>query len=253
MNILTNLYANWTAPANVTALTTLRTPGFSKLPFAANNFGLHVGDSVDDVNSNRQTLKQSLERPYEPEWLTQTHTNVCVVVEEESNRLADAAITREPERTLAIMTADCLPIMLCNQQGTEIAAIHAGWRGLVNGIIENTLAKMQSPRDQLLAWIGPAICQSCYEVGDEVLDASLNRYPFASKAFGRKGQKLSANLPFLAELVLNSLDILAVSQSQTCTFEQKNDYYSYRRESQTGRMATLIWFNENNLDDQNDL
>src|ERR1700744_1983382 len=119
MNIMTNLYANWTAPANVTALTTLRTPGFSKSSYAANNFGLHVGDSVDEVNANRQALKQSLERSYEPEWLTQTHTNTCVVVEEETNRLADAAITRSSERTLVIMTADCLPIMLCNQQGTE--------------------------------------------------------------------------------------------------------------------------------------
>jgi YfiH family protein len=222
----------------------MRTPGFSKAPYDANNLGLHVGDNVDDVNSNRNALKIALERPREPEWLEQTHSNICVLVEEESNRVADAAITRSADRTLAIMTADCLPIVLSNKQGTEIAAIHSGWRGLVNGVIENTLAKMQSPREHLLAWIGPAICQSCYEVGAEVLDSYQDRYPFASKAFRPKGEKLLANLPHLAKLVLNSLEVLTVVQSNICTFEQNNDFYSYRRTPQTGRMVTLIWFNE---------
>lgn len=248
MNTLPNLYANWPAPHNVSALTTMRTPGFSKPPYDSNNFGLHVGDSVADVNANRQAFKTLLDLPREPEWLEQIHSNVCVLVEEESNRTADASITRSNAHILAIMTADCLPIMLCNQQGTEIAAIHSGWRGLVNGVIENTLNKMTSSPTQLMAWIGPSICQSCYEVGGEVLDAYQNRYSFASSAFRRKGEKWLANLPQLAELVLNSLGVLAVYQSNICTFEQKNDFYSYRREAQTGRMATIIWFNQHNRD-----
>ncbi|MBA3537265.1 MAG: peptidoglycan editing factor PgeF [Tatlockia sp.] len=239
-----NLLANWSAPANVRALTTMRTPGFSKAPYNANNLGLHVGDNIDNVNSNRKALKIALERPREPEWLQQTHSNICILVEEESNRIADAAVTRSADRTLAIMTADCLPIVLSNVQGTEIAAIHSGWRGLMNGVIENTLAKMKSQREHLIAWIGPAICQACYEVGAEVLDSYQDCYPFASKAFRSKGEKLLANLPHLAELVLNSQDVLTVVQSNICTFEQDHDFYSYRRTPQTGRMVTLIWFNE---------
>ncbi len=244
MNILTNLHANWPAPPNVSALTTLRTPGFSHAPYDANNLALHVGDNDTHVYANRKNLIAALGHSREPEWLEQVHSNVCVVVEEEANRTADAAITRSPAYTLAIMTADCLPIMLCNKQGSEIAAIHSGWRGLATGVIENTLDKMQSPPQQLMAWIGPAICQSCYEVGDDVLAAYQHRYAFAPKAFRRKGEKWLADLPLLAEFVLYSLGILAVYQSKICTFEQKRDFYSYRRDAQTGRMATLIWLNE---------
>ncbi|CEG61129.1 conserved protein of unknown function [Legionella micdadei] len=241
MNILPNLYANWPAPSNVSALTTMRTSGSSQPPYDSNNLGLHVGDNEADVYANRKKLTASLKLPKEPEWLEQIHSNLCVVVEEESNRTADAAITRSTGFTLAIMTADCLPILLCNQQGSEIAAIHSGWRGLVNGVIENTLQKMHSSPKQLMAWIGPAICQSCYEVGGDVLEAYQSRYSFASNAFQRNGEKWLANLPQLAERVLNSLGVLAVFQSKICTFEQKKDFYSYRREAQTGRMATLIW------------
>ncbi len=248
MIIVTNLYASWPTPPNVSALTTMRTPGLSKAPYDANNLGLHVGDDETAVRTNRQSLVAALKLPKEPEWLEQIHSNHCVVVEEDKNRTADAAVTRSSAHPLAIMTADCLPIMLCNKQGTEIAAIHSGWRGLVNGVIENTLNKMQSSPEQLMAWIGPAICQSCYEVGGEVLDAYHNRYSFASKGFQPKGEKWLANLSLLAELVLNSLGILAVYQSNICTFEQKNAFYSYRREAQTGRMATLIWLNDINED-----
>jgi polyphenol oxidase len=240
---LPHLPANWPAPQNVSALTTMRTPGFSKPPFDANNLALHVGDNDADVNANRQALTALLRLPREPEWLEQVHSNHCIIVEEETNRRADAAITRSQAHILAIMTADCLPIMLCNYQGTEIAAIHSGWRGLMNGIIENTLHKMRSSPTQLLAWVGPAICQSCFEVGDEVFDAYQSRYSFAARAFRRKKEKWLANLPQLAGLVLKSSGISAVYQSKICTFEQKSDFFSYRRDGRTGRMATLIWFN----------
>jgi polyphenol oxidase len=243
---LPHLHANWPAPANISALTTRRTPGCSKPPFDANNLGLHVGDNDADVSTNRQTLTNLLALPQEPEWLEQVHSNHCIIVEEETNRRADAAITRSKIHTLAIITADCLPILVCDYQGTEIAAIHSGWRGLVNGIIENTLHKMHSSPAQLMAWIGPAICQSCYEVGDEVLAAYQNRYSFAAMAFRRKKDKWLANLPELASLVLQSAGISAVYQAKICTFEQKCDFFSYRRDTRTGRMATLIWFNKSN-------
>ncbi|OCH98761.1 polyphenol oxidase [Legionella jamestowniensis] len=244
--ILNKIYANWPAPGNVNAFTTLRDRGFSKPPFHQNNLALHVGDNSDDVILNRQQLINDCNLTLEPAWLEQTHSNFCIHVEEESNRKADAAITRLPSQPLSILTADCLPILLCNLEGDEVAAVHAGWRGLVNGVIENTIHKMQSSPSRLMAWIGPAICQSCFEVGDEVLQIFQHHYPDSLQYFRPQGSKWHANLPKLAEQVLNNSGVLAVYQSELCTFEQKNDFYSYRRESQTGRMATLIWFNKTN-------
>ncbi|MDI9818255.1 MULTISPECIES: peptidoglycan editing factor PgeF [unclassified Legionella] len=243
---MTNIHANWSSPPNVHALTTLRNTGHSKLTFASNNLALHVGDDPSHVRLNREQLKTELNLPTDPEWLEQVHGNTCIIVEEDTNRTADAAITRSAQHTLAIMTADCLPILLCSQRGDEVAAIHAGWRGLANGVIENTVSKMLSHPSQLIGWIGPAICQDCFEVGADVLTAFQNSHAYTPEAFRAKGDKWHANLPKLAEYMLNSLGIMSVYQSNLCTFEQKNDFYSYRRESQTGRMATLIWFNEKN-------
>lgn len=241
---MTNLYANWTAPSNIHALTTTRTAGKSLSPYDHNNLALHVGDNEQNVIENRTALVKTLSLSQEPIWLEQTHTNRCVVVEEDSNRAVDAAITRIQSLPLAIMTADCLPIVLCNRAGTEIAAIHAGWRGLVNGIVENTLAKMHSHPDTLLAWIGPAICHKCYEVGNEVKEAYTSKYPYTEKTFQFHGAKLHANLPIMAELILKEQGISAVFQSVACSFELENEFYSYRRAAQTGRMATLIWIQD---------
>ena len=232
--------ANWPAPKNIHAFTTTCENGYSKAPYASNNLALHVGDNEADVLKNRRELIRSLSLPNEPAWLEQTHSTDAVIVENETNRTADAAITRIKQQPLVIMTADCLPILLCNREGTEIAAIHAGWRGLLNGIVENTLKKMQTPSANLLAWIGPAICQQCYKTSSEVKEAYLKQYPFTTGAF----DDLQANLPKLAELILNSAGVLSIFQSNACTFELKNKFYSYRRQSQTGRIATIIWFNE---------
>lgn len=236
--------ANWPAPGNVTALSTTRLSGFSQTPYDANNLGLAVGDNEQHVLQNRQQLIERLQLPGEPQWLRQTHSTDCVVVEEDSNRNADAAVTRSPHHPLAILTADCLPIMLCNTQGTEVAAIHAGWRGLANGIIENTLAKMHSQTSDLMAWIGPAICQNCYEIGEEVYSTFTKKYSTSQKAFKPVHNKWLANLPLIAEIVLNTQGIKAVFQSGLCTFESEKELYSYRRASQTGRFGTLIWLND---------
>ena len=241
---MTNFLANWPAPPNVQALTTTRTVGYSVQPYDHNNLGLHVGDNIEHVQANRSALINALQLPNEPTWLEQTHSTHCIIVEEDTNRNADAAITRSHHYPLAIMTADCLPIVLCDRNGTEIAAIHAGWRGLVHGIIENTLAKMLSHPESLLAWIGPAICQSCYAIGDAMYEAYVNRYPYTASTFCNNGSQRYANLPKMAELILNAQGVTAVSQSEACSFELKNKFYSYRREAQTGRMATLIWFND---------
>ena len=241
---MTHLLANWPAPSTIRALTTTRAIGHSLPPYDKNNLALHVGDQAQHVQANRKALVNSLQLPNEPIWLEQIHSTHCVVVEEDTNRTADAAITRLRDRPLAIMTADCLPIVLCDRDGTEIAAIHAGWRGLANGIIENTLDKMHSRPATLLAWIGPSICQRCFEIGNEVQQLFVTRYPITQNTFYTMGTRSYANLPKLAELVLQSRGVTAIYHSAACTFEQTNKFYSYRREAQTGRIATLIWFKD---------
>lgn len=236
--------ANWPAPPNITALSTTRLSGFSLPPFNENNLGYHVGDNPQNVMQNRQQLKETLRFPDEPVWLEQTHSTICIIPENENNRNADAATTRSFKHPLVILTADCLPITLCSIQGDEIAAIHAGWKGLFNGIVENTISKMTSNASELLAWIGPAICQKCYEVGEEVYSSFTEKYPLSHQAFKPSGTKWLANLPQIAKLILNLQGVTAVYQSDLCTFELKNEFYSYRRESQTGRIGTFIWFND---------
>lgn len=244
MNNLDFRLANWPAPKNINALSTTRLPGFSQAPYNNNNLAFHVGDLALHVQKNRQQVQELLNLPAEPIWLNQTHSTECIIAEEDSNRNADAAITRSSKHPLAILTADCLPITLCTVQGTEIAAIHAGWRGLFNGIIENTLNKMHNKPKDIIAWIGPAICQKCYETGEEVYTAFTEKYPESSKAFKPANTKWLANLPRIAEMILDEQGIKAVYQSNLCTFEQESEFFSYRRTQQTGRIATLIWIND---------
>lgn len=180
--------ANWTVPPSIAALTTTRTGGVSTVPYDSYNLALHVGDDVTHVEMNRARLKTEYDLPGEPVWLKQSHSNRCIVVEDTDDRSADAAITRCRQTVLAIMTADCLPILLCNRQTPEIAAVHAGWRGLVGGVIEQTLLKMRDVAD-LMAWIGPGICGQCYEVGESVKAACLAAYPFSDKVLVRHGTK----------------------------------------------------------------
>lgn len=214
----THLLANWPAPKHIKALTTT----------------CHM-DLMD--------LKSHFHLPDEPIWLNQTHSNICVNTKTDDNRDADAAVAKHPKQVLAIRTADCLPIVLCNQEGTEIAAIHAGWRGLCSGVIENTLETMDSDPTQLMAWLGPAICNHCFEVGPEVPEQFLVNYPFALDAFTPKNdEKYLGDLSKIASLILTNHGVNDVFCANQCTFEEKNTYFSYRREKQTGRIATLIWF-----------
>ena len=225
------------------ALTTTRSNGQSKSPFANNNLALHVGDSAQHVIANRQSLIHSLKLTQEPVWLNQTHSTRCVIAEDEIDRDADASYTRSHGLPLAILTADCLPIVVCDYPGTEIAAIHAGWRGLVNGIVENTLNRMQR-NNPLMAWIGPAICQRCYAVGDEMQQAFVDHYPFTAPLFKKIGTQPHADLPKMAEMILKEQGVYQVFHSNKCSYECQKELYSYRREGQTGRMATLIWLNK---------
>lgn len=240
------LWAQWPAPAAVRALTTLRDKGHSLSPYASNNLAMHVGDQEKAVWLNRQDLRTKLP-PFLnlPAWLNQTHSTDAVIVEEDLKRDADAAITRSLHQPLAILTADCLPIFLCNQSGDEIALIHAGWRGLLNGIIENTLLKMKSNPKTVLAWIGPAICQKCFVVGESLYEQFKARYPFSARAFCKENESWTADLPQLATLVLQAQGLSAIYASGLCTFERSDLFYSYRRASKTGRIAHLIWLQNN--------
>lgn len=267
------LSASWPSLSSIHALSTTRKGGMSIAPYDENNLGLHVGDNPQHVQQNRTRLIETLKLPSSPEWLQQIHSTECVVIEEDANRIADASVTRRANTVLAIMTADCLPILLTNKQGNEVAAIHAGWRGLANGVIDSTLKKMHSKPHELIAWIGPAICERCFETGDEVRATFIENYSFSHTAFTFHKNKLHANLPQLAELILQDRGIASVYQSGQCTFEAKNEmntknataqtgaqeeylyvplpeqlsknhYFSYRREKQTGRMVTLIWFDK---------
>lgn len=237
-------HAHWPAPNNISVVASTRLSGFSHSPYDCNNLAYHVGDDPGLVQKNREQLKVKLQLPNEPVWLEQTHSTLCVTPEIDSNRKADAAVTRSKNHPLVIMTADCLPITLCSKQGDEIGAIHAGWRGLFNGIVENTLETMKTRPSDILAWIGPAICQKCYEVGDEVYLSFTKKYPESQRAFKPSQAKWLANLSQIAEIILNSRGINAVYQSNLCTFELEKQFYSYRRSAQTGRIGTLIWFND---------
>jgi YfiH family protein len=235
----------WSIPATVKALYTTRSGGASQAPFDSFNLAEHVGDDFDQVLRNREILlSQSL--PSVPCWLQQTHSTKVVTLESESNRSADGAITRQVDKVAVIMTADCLPILLCNRSGTEVAAVHAGWRGLLDGIVQTTIATMQSPANELFAWIGPAISQLKFEVGDEVRQAFIDKYVEKQDAIHRRfiinrpGHWL-CDLPGLAGDSLKHLGVATVTQSNLCSYSNEADFFSYRRQAVTGRMASLIW------------
>ena len=235
---------DWSAPGQIMACCTTRLGGVSQPPFDSLNLGLHVGDRQADVLQNRARLRSQLALSNEPSWINQTHGIEVVTLEHDASRDADAAITREPGRVAVVMTADCLPILLCNRAGSEVAAVHAGWRGLQAGVLQQTLAAMQSPAQQLLAWIGPGISVACFEVGDEVRAAFVDRDPRAANRFTahRPGHWL-CDLAGLAGAVLRDAGLGEVSASPHCSYRDSGLFYSYRRESRTGRMASLIWIN----------
>ncbi len=229
--------AQWPAPTTVAAFSSTLSGGQSKGVFASNNLALHVGDDATDVYANRRALSHQFSFTHDPAWLNQTHSTRCVVVEDTPSREADAAITRTQGQPLVILTADCLPILLCDRNGQEIAAIHAGWKGLVHGIIEQTIGQMRASPTDILAWIGPGICNQCYAVGNEVVEQFATRYPFTTHTLSNQ----RANLASIAELILNACGVLHVTPSNLCTFEQSDQFYSYRRNAQTGRIASFIW------------
>lgn len=240
------IFANWPAPSHVNALTTTRQGGVSVPPYASLNLAYHVGDDVSAVAENRRQLIQQYQLPSAPCYLEQIHSNQVIELSGPSSQVpqADAAYTRQPNVVCAVMTADCLPILLCDVTGQEIAAIHAGWRGLVQQIIEQTLTKFQQPRHAIMAWLGPAIGPSKFEVGSEVRAQFIAYHASMTHAFiPSVADKYLADIYQLARIILQQQGIDRIYGGQYCTVTQTEQFFSYRREQQTGRMVSLIWQN----------
>jgi YfiH family protein len=242
------LAADWPAPPQVRALTTLRGfPGVSLPPFDRCNLGAHCGDDPESVRENRRLLRQSLALPAEPRWLRQVHGVAVARFAADSGRedempVADAAVTAEPGVVLAILTADCLPVLFCSRAGDEIAAVHAGWRGLAAGVLEQTLAAMRTEPALLLAWMGPAAGPQAYEVGQEVFAAFVADDADAESCFAptRPGH-WRMDLFELARRRLHCAGIPFVHGGGNCTIGDPQRYFSHRRDQRGGRMASLIW------------
>ena len=238
------LRADWPAPAGLTAISTYRRGGASQVRFESLNLATHVGDDPATVAENRARLVQAAELPSEPCWLTQVHGVGVKNLDTQAadSAPADAAFTRQPGRVCAILSADCLPVLFASESGDLVGAAHAGWRGLVAGVIEATVGAMRVPSEQLLAWLGPAIGSSHFEVGDDVRQAFLEQDAGAEEAFAQNSRgRFMADLGLLARRRLGNLGIARIYGGSECTYAAADRYFSHRRDGNTGRQATLIW------------
>lgn len=231
---------DWPAPSNVRALSTIRQGGVSRGVYDSFNLALHVGDDPQAVAANRDLLRRSV--PVTPRWLEQVHGIACVDAEGCADGVkADASFSRGGTACV-VMTADCLPLLLCDEAGSIVAAAHAGWRGLAAGVIEATVAAMGVPASRLMAWLGPCIGPQAFEVGDEVRAAFTGTDEEAAAAFKAHAPgKWLCDLPWLARRRLMRLGIERISGGDACTFTDRDRFYSFRRDGATGRMASLVW------------
>ena len=235
------------APANVRVLATRRHGGGSSSgAYASLNLARHVGDDDSAVERNRAWLRAAASLPGEPWWLEQVHgTDVMEHTGATAGQAprADASYASVPGRVCAVMTADCLPVVLVDRAGTRVAVAHAGWRGLVGGVLEATITALRVPPPELLAWLGPAIAQPAFEVGGEVRDAFVAKHVAHAAAFERNAHgRYQADLFLLARQTLALAGLTDVSGGGRCTYAEPQDFFSFRRDGgRTGRMATLAW------------
>lgn len=237
---------NWPVPNNIRAISSIREGGVSAEPYASLNVGMHVGDSEQDVTTNRVRLARASKMPSAPVWLNQTHSNTVLELENATDEVldADASFTRTPGVVCAAMTADCLPVLLADEQGRQVAAVHAGWRGLADGIIENAVSQFSG---KVMAWLGPAIGPDAFEVGQDVYDEFVGRYLEAKSAFKQSANnddKFFADMHQLATQALNRAGVTNISRDTRCTYSNPEQFFSYRRDGQTGRQVTCIWMEE---------
>ncbi|GAB0149813.1 MULTISPECIES: peptidoglycan editing factor PgeF [Marichromatium] len=239
---MTPIRPDWPAPARVRAFSTTRAGGLSEAPYAGLNLATHVGDDPARVARNRALLRDQAGLPEEPLWLEQVHG--CVVADDTAapGCRADAAVSLRPGRVCAVLTADCLPLLLCDREGTRVAAVHAGWRGLADGVIERAVAALAIAPSRLLAWLGPAIGPDAFEVGPEVRERFVDLDPAAADAFRRgRDDRWLADLFVLARQRLVGAGVTAVYGGDLCTHIDPQRFFSYRRDGVTGRQASLIW------------
>lgn len=244
MQNLPFIVPDWPAPANVKALQTTRLGGVSKAPYASLNLGAHVQDDPIAVAHNRQLLSPYL--PSEPVWVNQVHgTKVIDAGKSGCLETADGAYTTQANVVCVTMTADCLPVLLCDCAGTVVAAVHAGWRGLCDGVIEAAIAKMPVKSADLMAWLGPAISPDAFEVGGEVRAQFMEKDAQAISAFKPQGDKWLCNMYAIAKQRLNNVGVTQIYgggvNESFCTYGDTLRFFSYRRDGVTGRMASLIW------------
>ena len=238
---------DWPAPSRVRAVSTTRAGGLSQGPYDSLNLGDHVGDDPATVASNRRRLADHLGLPAEPCWLRQVHG--CTIVRAATVKPgaeADGAVADIPGAVCAVMTADCLPLLMCDEQGTCVCAVHAGWRGLADGVIEAGVAAMDVAPERILAWLGPAIGPISFEVGAEVRARFLAHDPVAAAAFtpveeDREEDRWMADLFLIACQRLARLGVEGIYGGGDCTYAQPDRFFSFRRDGETGRMASLIW------------
>lgn len=245
------LIPDWPAPAQVKSAITLRSGGCSRAPFESNNLALHVEDNASDVQKNRDSLVDSLALPAQPLWLNQCHGTDLVYVPQASQAAsADGSYSDKANTVCAILTADCLPVLFCNQSGSQVAAAHAGWRGLCGGILRKTVATFKHSPDQVMAYLGPAIGPQVFEVGAEVLQAFLHSAQNAQhkqaviaafKAVDGSADKYLADLYALARAELAASGVVEIYGGNYCSYSDSERFYSFRREPKTGRNASLVW------------
>ncbi|KEY91474.1 laccase domain protein yfiH [Candidatus Photodesmus blepharus] len=235
---------HWQAPKNIKAISSTRIGGFSHDLYAGLNISTHVGDDLIAVNKNRKWLVEAANMPSVPVWLKQTHSVHVEEIFYPVNYIveSDGAFTKCVNTVCSILTADCLPILLTNIQGTQVAALHAGWRGLARGIVENGVNKFDG---EIIAWLGPAIGHSVFEVGECVVQEFLNSSLDVYKAFKYRKctNKWLVDITLLAKKLLNQAGVVKITSSGLCTYSNKI-FYSYRRDGITGRQGSFIWIED---------
>lgn len=233
----------WPLPVGVAACSSTRVGGVSQAAWDSLNLGAHCGDNPEHVEENRKRMFAAGKLPSKPVWLEQVHGKdvLHLTGEPYAFKRADASYSKTPGTVCAVMTADCLPVLFCNKAGTEVAAAHAGWRGLCDGVLEETVDCFNDSPENILAWFGPAIGPLAFEVGPEVREAFMARDTNAVDAFRPAGEKYYADIYLLARQRLANLGVTNVFGGDRCTFSEKDDFFSYRRDRITGRMASFIW------------
>jgi polyphenol oxidase len=236
---------DWPAPARVRAWVTERAGGTSAGSYAALNLGTHVGDSPERVADNRARVRAGVPLPSEPVWLEQVHSTTVLDLDRDAVAAADGAVTSHAGVVCAVLTADCLPVIFAARDGTRVGVAHAGWRGLLNGVLPAAVRALGTPPAEIVAWLGPAIGAASYEVGAEVREAYLALDATAATAFTPNARgRWQADLYALARASLADAGIEGVHGGGFCTYREADRFFSHRREAPCGRFATLVWLSD---------